>query len=74
MSIAWNSQEVSASYRQLPLLLTVIGCHIHVAVCAPKCSKEEYELPNLSLQKIIRHKTVNGLKIAYSGVSWMLQG
>lgn len=59
MSIVWDLGG-STSYRQLPLLLAVIGHHIHVVACAFKSSKEECKL-----QKTICHNMVSGLKIVF---------
>lgn len=66
MSIVGFLQD-STSCGQLPLLLSVV-------LCAPQSSREEYKLYKQPLQKIICIKSLSGLKIASSSVSWTLQG
>lgn len=73
MSIVGFFQD-STSCGQLLLLLSVIKYHIHVVIFAPKSSREEYKLYKQPPQKIIYIKSVSGLKIASSSVSWILQG
>lgn len=65
MSIVGFLQD-STSCGQLPLLLSVV-------LCAPQSSREEYKLYKQPLQKIICIKSLSGLKIASSSVSWTLQ-